>query len=321
MFRSLPTLLIICFSVVLGYGVSLSTSSLAGSFEIPRYGGVIEPITTPVVIQYRPFPKVPFTTKQIQKISAKGETKTETVISYGTYQGKRWNGGIQLTVYIDRTEKLLDGNKGTQKVGGTLSIFVNANGDIQDTKIQIPGLDTNKSNTQQVLRFFESLLEKAFPKLPNEGVVVGDSLYNLNFEEKYGKFKWGITAGESIRGRSHFGGRQILVTELTGSIQLEFTERKIEFPVRGYSLVDIDTGIHLFSDSTTAGSFSHKGKDIIWEMKNIASVSLPPKSERLPLGTSSSIQERLKRVKRLLDEGLITTDEAAEKRKEILNSL
>ena len=157
--------------------------------------------------------------------------------------------------------------------------------------------------------------------MPNEGVVVGDRLYDLNFEQEIGKFKIGLTGNESIRGRSHFGGRYVLVTEVTGTVQMEVPEGQIELPMRGYSLVDIDTGIHLFSDATAASSFSIKGKNIIWEIKHTSSVSLPQKLAQLPLSSAPSIQERLKQVKRFLDKGLITTDEAAAKRKEILNSL
>jgi len=296
-------------------------SAFADSFPTPRYGGVIEPITTPVIVRYRPFPKIPVTTKQIMKISAKGETQTVTEITYGAYQGKQSNGGVQLTIEIDRIEKISNANKESQKVRGKLSIFVNANGDTQDIKFQIPGLDTSKPNDQRTIKIVESLLEKAFPKLPNEGVVVGDRLYDTNFEQKFGKIKMGLSSGETILGRSHFEGRNVLVTELTGTVQFELPDGRFEFPMRGYSLVDIDTGIHLFSDVTAAGSFSIKGKDAIMEIKQTVAVSLPPKSAQLPMNSASSVQERLKQVKRLLDKGLITTDEAAQKRKEILNSL
>ena len=165
MFRRLPTFLIIHFLVVLGCGVSLSTTSLADYFETPRYGGDILPITTPVSIQYRPFPKVPFTSKQITKIFAKGETQTATEILYGTYQGKRLNEGIQLMISLDRTEKISRANKETQKVSGTLSVFVNATGDAQDVKIQIPGLDTSKSNNQLRDKNFRITLRKSVPEI------------------------------------------------------------------------------------------------------------------------------------------------------------
>ncbi len=317
----LPPLLVFPIIALASLTQLSPNSAFADSFPTPRYGGVIEPITTPVIIQYRPFPKVPFTLNQIMRISTNGKAQSNKKISYGTYQGKRLNEGIQLTFSLDRIENISHGNKETQKVAGTVSAFVNANGDTQDVKIQIPGLDTSKSNNQYAIKIFESFLEKAFPKLPKEGVVVGDRLYDLNVEQEFGKFKMSLSGGESIRGRSHFGGRHVLVTELTATVQFEFSEGQIELPMWGYSLVDIDTGIHLFSDATSAGSFSIKGKDIILEMKQISSVSLPPKSAQLPMNSASSIQERLKQVKRLLDEGLITTDEAAAKRKEILNSL
>ena len=46
MFRRLPTPLIIYFSLVLGCGASLSTSSLADYFETPRYSGDVQPISS-----------------------------------------------------------------------------------------------------------------------------------------------------------------------------------------------------------------------------------------------------------------------------------
>ena len=50
-------------------------------------------------------------------------------------------------------------------------------------------------------------------------------------------------------------------------------------------------------------------------------ISLPPKPAKLQANDNLGIKPRLERVKKLLEQELITPDEAAEKRKEILKEL
>ena len=50
--------------------------------------------------------------------------------------------------------------------------------------------------------------------------------------------------------------------------------------------------------------------------------SSPPTTKKASQpATSGKIDKRLRKLKKLVDDGLITPDEAAEKRREILNSL
>lgn len=317
------SVLLVIHSCLAVWVAAFSPEALADTFEKPRYGGVILPISTPIAVRYRPFPKSPVSMKQITRITGNGETHSGTSISYGAYQGELSNEGVLLTISINQVDTESRGGKKTQKMNASVSGWIDTNGDIQDIKFQFPGLDTGNPKNKQALNIFEPLLKKAFPKLPNRGVNVGDSLLDLNFELDIGNNKASISGREIILGRSHYGGRDVLVADLTGTLQLQFGTpgKLIKFPMRGYSLVDIDTGIHLYSDATLAGSFQIKGKEVLWEMKQITSVSLPSKSKEFQTNIRRSIKERLEKVKRLLNKGLITQKEAAEKRKEILKEL
>ena len=56
-------------------------------------------------------------------------------------------------------------------------------------------------------------------------------------------------------------------------------------------------------------------------IKQTQTLKLPPMRNKPVQKAGGSIEERLAKLKKLLEKGLLTPDEAAEKRKEILNSL
>ena len=85
--------------------------------------------------------------------------------------------------------------------------------------------------------------------------------------------------------------------------------------------MDIDTGIRLYSETSVGSLILKKDERVQVEIKQINSIRLPPKSKQFPVISERTISKRLEDVKRLLDQKLITPDEAAAKRKEILNSL
>ena len=136
-------------------------------------------------------------------------------------------------------------------------------------------------------------------------------------ELDFGTSKVSVSGREIILGRSDVGGRDVLVADYVATLKAG----TFEIPMRGYSLVDIDTGIRLYFDATAAGSILIKDKHGQLKMRQITTTNLPPKSKEVPATSERTVRKRLEDVKRLLDQKLITPDEAAEKRREILNSL
>jgi len=99
--------------------------------------------------------------------------------------------------------------------------------------------------------------------------------------------------------------------------------------MKGYGLLDTYSGEWLFTDmhidSVSKGenvsgfrNFSFKGRETT-ELR-LATAKTPTAKTTQRQG-DDTIEERLAKLKELLDKGLLTPDEAAAKRKEILNAL
>ena len=116
---------------------------------------------------------------------------------------------------------------------------------------------------------------------------------------------------------SVFEGRDVVVADIKGTFN--FGEK--EWPLRGFKLLDIATGATILSQMVATYEGSIKGKMIKIDIFSSEQTNLPPKPSELQASGDQGVRQRLEKIKRFLEEGLITPDEAATKRKEILNSL
>ena len=315
-------LIILVFSIIVG---GCSTTAVADNhFTPPKYDGDILPISEPVIVRYRSFPATPATSKEVNRFTNNGESKTVTKTSYGTQQAKDTNEGLLITINIDKTDVESGSDKKTHKINSSLSAIINKYGHAREIKFNIPGLDADNPQYKQAFKILSPLLKKAFPKLPDKGLIAGDELLDLSLELDLGMdVKPHIFYRQIVLGRSFYNGREVLVINLTGNMKFSIKAlgKQIEMPMQGFSLLDVYTGVHLLSDTTADGTFSMEGKNVKFEIRQVNQVQFSKIAKKTIKGAEKTIQMRLESVKRLLNQGLITSEEAAEKRKEILNSL
>ena len=119
-----------------------------------------------------------------------------------------------------------------------------------------------------------------------------------------------------------FNERDVLVITIDGSMQMDLKGAVMEGPMQGYVLIDIDTGATLFSDSLVKIKASDKGASgYSLDIREVRTNKLPPKMTMKKGPEKQGLSYRLERVKELLEQNLITPQEAKEKRKDILKGL
>lgn len=245
------------------------------------------PINESVKIKYRSFPATLFTSKEVNRFKKNGESQTVTKTSYGTYQAKDTNEGLLITIHISKTDVESGSEKKTQKVNGSISAIIDKYGDAQEIILRIPGFNADNQQHKQALKFFNPIIKKAFPKLPDEGLVVGDELLDLNLELDMGEEKAYIFIRAVVLGRALYDGREVLVINVTGNMKFSTKAlgEQIEMPMQGYSLLDVFTGVHLLSDTTAGGMFSIKGENIKFEIGQVNQVQFPEIANKIITGT------------------------------------
>jgi len=300
-----------------------TTAVTEKQFTPPKYEGEILPINEPVKIKYRSFPATLFTSKEVNRFKKNGESQTVTKTSYGTYQAKDTNEGLLITIHISKTDVEAGSDKKTQKINASLSAIINNYGYARKIKFNIPEFDADNPQHKQALKFFSPISKKTFPKLPDKGLIAGDELLDLSLELDLGKEKVNIFLRKIVLGPSFYNGREVLVINVTGNMKffIKALGEQTEMPMQGFSLLDVYTGVHLLSDVTADGTFSMKGKNVKFKIRQVNQVRFPKIANKTIKGAEKTIQMRLESVKRLSNQGLITPEEAAEKRKAILNSL
>jgi hypothetical protein len=297
-----------------------------------------QPITTPITLRYKPIAKHDTTITESMVISSGSQVmktnKVVTIVSSAQESGSDLIWELSMTSVDFQIEK--DGQTQRKTFGSSsvpyLSIlmWMNARGEIDRFDID-PGssvFNEDKSMSHsKALAKFTGLFKKLMPPYPSAPIRQGDTLYSVDFGSLIGSLvprAKGLGSGtvtsraEGIVTRQ---GRPHLLAVYQGAIEVG----QFKLTMAGQELLDIDTGHRSYSLSTIEGNFVIGRDDVHLSGReeresklpfSAASQSPAPKSVK-----RDDMERRLEVIKRLLDKGLITEEEATQKRNSILEAL
>jgi hypothetical protein len=232
----------------------------------------------------------------------------------GELEGEPSGDGIKMNFFVQEVKSSQPTEINNFPLPFGIFIELSSRGALRDLGV------TQGPTNQPLINQVKELFGQAFPMYPEHGVVHGDRLMEMNIN--FGNA--GLTSHATVLGKTNYLGRQALVVEYGGSMML----LNQSIPVNGYSLIDTDTGVSVYSDMKVSGNIvHHQDEKVLYEIVEIKEIKLPAASEgssdyssqNSPI--SEGIEDRLSRLKGLLDQGLISEEDAAEKRKEILGGL
>lgn len=302
------------------------------------------PIETPIVLRLAPTPRYAIASKSILKfdLGKEGE-KIEVTQEFQAHasmseRGDRLFWDMTLSKYSveanaggkNQSFALADEGKPIARIHAVLD----SKGKIDEFRIDpdsFQSLSTKstpvgKSDIEKVNAELGRML-KIVPGWPSKGVRDGDVLYSIDLRELAGGAGIGSIGGTIVghvagltdyEGHPHVIGRLSFVVSVAG----------VTLPFSGYELIDVATGLRSFSTMRLDGTVEDRGK----RARILYDETMTAKIERQPtpaLGRppapipekGPSLEDRLDAVRRLLERGLITEEEAREKRRKILEAL
>ena len=281
--------------------------------ETLKYEGDVTPLDDPILVRYRAYSK----SRMVSHTTTIRGQGSKTYVTFSGYSEVVAEGEnlIHKAVYGD-IKVSADGRFQKSVLGWTIRIRMTERGEILKTDTDMGG----DEKWEKFARLLFSTLKSMIPLLPEEPVRGGDTLYDIDSTVTVrGKslymFGKGVIAGLTLH-----KGRAALVV----NFMMKMSAAGKQVDASGFGLMDLATGAWVLSKFVTREPIhgDPKGK----QSQTVITLDLPPSTPTVNVTTlkkppSQDIEERLRRVRRLLENNLITPDEAATKRKEILGGL
>lgn len=310
LFRPAFVLVSICFCLHLSLYASPSFS--AGVF--PSYTGEVTKISEPVILRYMPLSEVSYTKSMTvnEGVDAKNHEQSLKSILSGVISASGNAQTITFNLEISDIQIIENGkSKNLQNTSADLPIqlFIKMTpiGIVQSIYGNAPGSLTTLTEVTKTLNML-------FP-FPQKGVQQGDDVFsqltNGNpFSESLGlPYAKGI-----VKGLTSYRGRPSILVD----IDVTNKSKQMGIDFSGYLIIDIETGIITYS--TISGTA--KVTDELLSITEKQEITLPERwAPKAVPNQSKTIEERLRRIQSMLNEGLISDKEASEKRRKILNDL
>lgn len=304
------------------------------------YTGEITPIYKPILVRFRPYPKSRII-KRSKTSFSDGKQKFD-VVSKLTGSSEVIKSGASVVQILKLEEITVEaqGQRKKEKIPITLKMKMSPRGDFQDISFQMPGMSAKeKRKSEKVVHLLMKFIGSMMPQLPKEGVSEKYEFYNR--DKRTFDFGEDVATNVNInysisgiaRGRTTHRGREAIVVEYDGTLSMD----NIRMKMTGYGLMDTYTGAWVLSDLSMTPNGLIQGENISGEMRETAEIHLHPSTPILTYsslihdndnsltskkkGSAKSVEDRLKKLKKLLDGGLITKEEAAEKRADILKDI
>ena len=187
-------------------------------------------------------------------------------------------------------------------------------------KINIEGKDTLNSNdasNKTIVSTLKSIFVAAIPEFKARSYKTGDKLYDYRYNMDMFGMKASLAAKGYVKGFTKRDGRDSILVNFKGTTSSG--ERGGE--IKGYSVIDIRTGFVTQSETVSTMSLSVEGKVMGLKQHETTNVDMPSVEGNSDNSGEGSIEQRLRKLKKLLDLSVITDEEAKTKGAKILDSL
>ncbi|MFD2206178.1 hypothetical protein [Kiloniella antarctica] len=239
----------------------LGTTSVLANEEInqnPVYKGEVESINEPIIIRYSPLPKS--RTIDTSSFSGKlnGRVLDHKTISRGAIEIFEEDKSLKMLISSFTTELINKNKKETINDVKKMTFDISPFGKINDFSLYSPDLTSEElALTKEAM---SNMVEEIIFQLPPSGV------------ETDHKFKTNLTLGGmaikdvgTVLGKTIFNNRQAIVIDYRGPLSsLVINHEKIKGSFDGYSVMDIATGVTVYTEYYFQAKFSHKSRVYIY---------------------------------------------------------
>ena len=312
-----------------------SSSPQLGLFASTKYEGKINPINKPVLVKFRPYPRSRMTKRSSMQISD-GKQLVDLITEInGFTRIEKNNSSISFISEIENGTLKAGEREENLEISGEMIFFITESGEILDFKDDVKSSKTNNQNKEDP-EAIANLIKIFMPALPRNGLLSGYDLFqgNASLFEELNKAAGHriINIKGIVRGSTTYNNRYSIVVDYKGLM--------FGLDLSGYGIMDAYSGAWVYSSMKMK-----PGKQMIAKLKGkmgsgfeVTEIRLSPETPKYnftPIAPENGVvvqpavqkpvgkpaESRLRELKRLHDAGLITAEEAAKKRQEILDGI
>lgn len=296
------------------------------SVQLPKYNADFQPR----VMRYQPIPKSNLTANISFKALVNGKTHSGTAAILGTLNVKRSSNQLMWSLTINSLEIISPEFKATEKKKFEsyfpikLNLWRNNRGKFTRAEIDNHP-DSIKQFTPKELNNFAQLsiqqLDNTFQDIfPISSVGSGSILYSQDVSLPLNGTIFKVGSKTIVKGEMTHNGRLSLLSET------KYQSNVPDFSIggNGFTIIDVMTGMPAYSKGGYSASIKFNNETGSLDLSYDILIDLTKLSGTMAItnkNNEKSLKQRLSRIKKLLDAGLITENEAAAKRKSILNDL
>jgi hypothetical protein len=304
--------------------LTVHTTCASEPFELPKY----DRLSAPVLIRFKAVPE--FKTFKTTTFSGfeNGNRIEMSQEMKGTYSILSEGSLFIITNTIDElTAGQIGQSSSYQTIGNgsdrpymEIKLWVDERGRLSKYKLNKKSiiLDTLSNSDEETLeRYLDTFVKQLVSVYSRSAVKSGDILYSNTASMPIGETALHIDLAARVKGSLVRNGRRMVLVNLEGDINTNMNS--LDMSYSGYQIIDIETGVSVFYKVRMNIELDEGSIEVTEE--TVANVVFPSADMSVPNAPTQTIEDKLLIIKRLLDTGLITEEEASEKRRDLLDKM
>ena len=269
--------------------------------KTPRYTGQITTIKHPVSISYRAFEESLYYKSTQTETRENNNINTDTSVLRGTVKAREFAGGRLFHISLPDNEIELE------------VFYQMLEGVIQIERMWLAGKEVSADlpELNSSLKNFSYMLKIMMPDYNNSNIISGDVIFDQDIES--GVLDVRLSLKMTAIGLTYYRGREGIVADVWGKIHSDLVTGE----VKGYSVIDLETGLSALQEVTILVNAPNTNTKVTENTR----IDLPHSQKNTFTHESTSVTKRLRLLKELESDGLISSEEASKKRKQILDDL
>ena len=236
-------------------------SLIGGTARPSGYFGSIDPIDSPIRVDYGAFPQAQLLQETNATVDMAGRRMEMTSEVVGRMWADEAQPGVTWTIAIDHMDIDAGGHRMNQPVDLLVELTLSEEG--RPMNFEVTGMGqsfaANLANSDQFSQYFAT-------ELPASGLSVGDLITQVSMD--LGQVMDGIPARVSgsatVVGQTMYEGRQALVVDMPGRLVGAGARGSFE----GYGLLDVESGVWLASGTTGRITLAQNGQEMSMDIEH-----------------------------------------------------
>jgi hypothetical protein len=236
--------------------------------EFGQYKGQIESITSPIVLQYGPFPESTMVdSTEMYLIADDHKELIDSSVERSTISSHRRGSNIIMNVKITEPEM-------------TIKLICTDYGVIKDLEMGTLDFNLSASENKIIKETITNFIKSIVVEYPEKGVIDGDKInMSCDFASLFRSIDPDIdnitvSSSVTVTGTTQHNNRQAIIMDSFINLKISSVELQFSGSGYGYYLVDIATGVPIYSEYLVDFHIPIEGDTITFQMVDTMELDL-----------------------------------------------